>query len=101
VGAGLFKTFEKAGQPGWAAFVPVYNVLVWLRAAGRPLWWLAVLLVPGVGLVLAYLAWASLARAFGKGPRFAAGLMLVPPIFLCVLGFGDADYRGASHGPRR
>jgi hypothetical protein len=94
-GAGLWKTFQKAGQPGWAALVPGYNLLVWLRVAGRPAWWLAVLFVPGVGVVFAYRAWTSLARGFGRGPRFAAGLLLAPPVFLPVLGFGDADYRGA------
>ena len=26
--AGLWKTFEKAGKPGWAAIIPIYNIYV-------------------------------------------------------------------------
>ena len=29
--AGYWKTFEKAGQPGWASIIPIYNVIVLLR----------------------------------------------------------------------
>ena len=24
--AGMWKTFEKAGKPGWAAIIPIYNI---------------------------------------------------------------------------
>ncbi len=37
---GLWKVHTKAGQPGWAIFVPIYNVYVLLLIAGRPGWWL-------------------------------------------------------------
>ena len=36
--AGMWKTFAKAGKPGWASIVPIYNVIVLLEIAGRPLW---------------------------------------------------------------
>lgn len=29
--AGMWKTFEKAGQPGWAAIVPFYNWWIWIK----------------------------------------------------------------------
>ena len=38
--AGVWKTFVKAGQPGWAAIIPIYNVIVLLQIAGRPIWWI-------------------------------------------------------------
>ncbi|HMX58702.1 MAG TPA: signal peptidase I, partial [Leptospiraceae bacterium] len=37
---GLYKTFEKAGQPGWAAIIPLYNMIVLLKVAGKPMWWI-------------------------------------------------------------
>ena len=38
--AGFWKTFTKAGKPGWAAIIPIYNVVVLLQIAGRPVWWI-------------------------------------------------------------
>ena len=38
--AGWWKMFEKAGQPGWAAIIPIYNLYILLKIAGRPGWWL-------------------------------------------------------------
>ena len=44
--AGLWKTFSKAGQPGWAAIIPIFNVYILLKVAGRPGWWLLLYLIP-------------------------------------------------------
>ena len=35
----FWKIFSKAGQPGWAAFIPIYNTVVLLQIVGRPVWW--------------------------------------------------------------
>lgn|GEM_PF-2859387 len=37
--AGMWKVFEKAGQPGWAAIIPIYNLIVLLQIVGKPIWW--------------------------------------------------------------
>ena len=37
--ASMWKIFDKAGQPGWAALIPIYNVIVLLQIVGRPVWW--------------------------------------------------------------
>ena len=50
--AGMWKTFSKAGKPGWACMVPIYNVIVLLQIAGRPLWWFVLLLIPVVNLIV-------------------------------------------------
>lgn len=62
----LFKVFEKAGkEPTWAGFVPVYNLLVWLRVIHKPWWWILILIVPGVNFVLLAAMHVELVRAFG------------------------------------
>ena len=53
--AGLWKVFVKAGHPGWAAIIPIYNVYILLKIAGRPGWWLLLFLVPVVSFVIAIL----------------------------------------------
>jgi hypothetical protein len=91
---GLWKIFTKAGQPGWAAIVPIYNMVVLLNIVGKPLWWLALLLFCGpVGWIMVSLA---LAKSFGKETGFAIGLMILAPIFIPILGFGSAQYKGPA-----
>ena len=90
--ASVWKIFAKAGQPGWAALIPIYNTYVFLQVAGKPGWWLLLLLVPLVNLVVGILACLSLAERFGKGGGFALGLVFLPLIFLPILGFGGARY---------
>ncbi len=93
--AGVWKTFTKAGKPGWACLVPIYNVVVMLQIAGRPLWWLLLLFVPLVNLFVILVVVIDIARAFGKGTGFGLGLLFLGFIFYPILGFGDAHYGGA------
>jgi hypothetical protein len=88
--AALWKVFEKAGEPGWAAIVPIYNIIVLLRIADKPAWWIILLCVPFVNLIVGYLVAANIAARFGKGVGFAIGLLLLAPIFYAMLGWGDA-----------
>jgi hypothetical protein len=92
---GMWKVFTKAGQPGWAIFIPIYNGIVWLRIAGKPWWWFLLLLIPIVGIVIAVLATIDFAKNFGKGGGFVVGMLFLPFIFYPILGFGDAQYLGA------
>lgn len=95
----LWKVFIKAGQPGWAAIVPFYNMLVLLKIAGKPWWWLLILFVPIVNLVIAFLIMKALAEAFGKGTGFAVGLFCLGFIFFPILAFGEAQYGGQGEPP--
>jgi hypothetical protein len=97
--AGLWKAFEKAGKPGWAAIVPIYNVIVMLEIAGRPLWWLVLFFIPIVNLIAAIIVSIDIARAYGQGTGFGVGLALLGFVFWPILGFGDARYIGASPQP--
>ncbi len=91
--AGFWKIFTKAGKPGWASIIPIYSTIVLLEIVGRPLWWLILLLVPIVNFVVAIILTIDLAKRFGKGGGFTAGLILLPVIFIPILGFGSAQYQ--------
>lgn len=94
--AGMWKTYEKAGQPGWACLVPIYGVIILLRIVGKPWWWILLLLVPFVNLII--YVWVSnlLSKSFGKSEGFTVGLVLLGFIFFPILGFGDAKYQGPA-----
>ncbi len=94
--ASLWKVFTKAGKPGWACLIPIYNVIVLLEIAGKPLWWIVLFLIPLVNLIVCILIYISLAQNFGKGTGFALGLVFLPFIFYPILGFGDAQYAGKT-----
>jgi hypothetical protein len=93
---GLWKMFTKAGQPGWAAIVPIYNTIVMLQVVGRPIWWILLMLIPIVNLVVAIIICIDLAKSFGRGIGTAIGLILLPFVFIPILGFGPAEYAGPA-----
>ena len=97
--AGFWKTFVKAGQPGWAAIIPIYNVYIVLKIARRPGWWLLLYFIPIVSIVIAVIVSIDVAKAFGKGVGFAIGMVLLAPIFWAILGFGSATYQAAAEPP--
>ena len=98
--AGLWKVFTKAGQPGWAAIVPIYNAFVLVKVAGRPMWWGLLFIIPVVGIIVWILLSLDLVKRFGKETLFAVGLILLAPIFLTILGFDNSRYtpQGATAG---
>lgn len=91
--ASMWKVFQKAGEPGWAAVVPIYNLIVLLKIAGKPAWWLVLMLVPFVNLVVAIIVVFALAKNFGKGAGFGLGLLFLGPVFYPILAWGDARYQ--------
>jgi aerobic C4-dicarboxylate transport protein len=94
--AGLWRVFVKAGQPGWAALIPIYNMIVYLKIVGRPLWWIILFFIPLVNIVVILFTCVDLAERFGKGTGFGLGLAFLGYIFYPILGFGDARYQAVS-----
>lgn len=91
--AACWRIFTKAGKPGWACLIPIYNVFVMLDIAGKPAWWFLLLLIPVVNLIIGILLLAGIAANFGKGGGFVVGMIFLPIIFYPILGFGSAQYR--------
>lgn len=98
---GMWKMFEKAGEPGWPAIIPFYNYYKLCQVAmGNPWYWLRflVFVIPVFGwiacLYFMYQMYKATALAYGKPEGYAWGLLFLSPVFLCVLGFGDTDYYG-------
>lgn len=93
--AGVWKTFTKAGEPGWAAIIPIYNFYVMLKIGNNEWWWLLIIIfVPLVNIYGLYKMHAGIAKAFGQGIGFTLGLWILGFIFYPLLGFGDYQYQG-------
>ncbi|OQA02882.1 MAG: hypothetical protein BWY69_00789 [Planctomycetes bacterium ADurb.Bin401] len=94
--ASLWKVFTKAGRPGWAAIIPIYNAYILIQIVSKPVWWLILMFIPLVNLIIMFILDLELAKRFAKGTGFAVGLFFLPFIFFPILAFSDAQYSPAS-----
>lgn len=96
--AAMWRIFQKAGRPGWASIVPIYNTYVLFKIVGRSGWWVLLYLIPFVNLVVTIVLCYDLAKSFGKGLGYTLGLLVFSFVFFPMLGFGSARYLGPSAG---
>lgn len=92
---GMWKVFSKAGKPGWACLVPIYNLIVMLEIVGRPIWWLLLMFIPLVNIAFIIIVYIDLAKSFGQSALFAL-LFFVGGIGFLLLGFGNYRYVGPA-----
>ena len=97
--AAMWKVFEKAGQPGWAAIIPIYNLYIMTKIAGKPGWWVLMFLIPFVNLIFLIWLYNMISKSFGKDEGFTVGLVILGIIFWPILGFGAAKYLGPFGDP--
>lgn len=93
-----YKVLEKAGQPGWAIFVPIYNIIVLFKVAKVPGWWFIMFFIPIANIIFMIKFTHAISKNFGKDGGFTAGLIFLPLIFWPILGFGSAQYVGNESG---
>lgn len=89
-----WRTFTKAGRAGWKCLIPIYNVYILIKIAGKPGWWLLFYFIPFINIIF-HLLWAmAFGRKFGKGDMFSVFLLwLLLPIGILVIGLGEDKYR--------
>jgi len=97
--AGKWRVFSKADKDGWMSLVPILSFVEMTDIAKEPMNWVYLLFVPFVNIGVYILLLSSLAKAFNKSGKFAAGLFFLPFIFFPTLGFGDAKYKYAKNPP--
>ena len=91
--AGMWKVFEKAGKPGWAAIIPFYNMFILNEVARKEILWFVLTLLPCINIVALIVICMDVAKHYGKDPIYGIGLALLPFIFFPMLGFSDARYQ--------
>lgn len=94
-----WKVFTKAGQPGWAALIPIYNLYIMTKIAGKPGYWTLLCLIPIANIIFAIWLINMVSKSFGKDEGFTAGLIFLGFIFWPILGFGSAKYLGPYGNP--
>lgn len=94
-----WKVFTKAGQPGWAAIIPIYNIYIMTKIGGKPGYWTLLCLIPILNFVFAIWLLNMISKSFGKDEGFTAGLLFLGFIFWPILAFGSAKYLGPYGDP--
>jgi len=91
--ASMWRIFTKAGRPGWAAIIPIYNTLQLIWTAGKPWWWILLFIIPFVNIIAMIIIFYNLAKAFGKGVGYTLLFIFLPIIGYPMLAWGDATYK--------
>lgn len=90
----MFQIFRKAGKPGWASLVPIYNIFVLFQICEIPwtnfFWGFVPLLGP---IILWVLIVMNLSRVFGKSKEFGTLMIFVPFICFPMIAFQTAEYK--------
>ena len=94
--AGLWKTFKKAGRPGWPAIIPILNGYYLVKISGHPGWWGLLCFVPILNIVIWVMVALDLAYAFRKTTFYGILIFFLPWLMFLLLGFGDAEYGGPN-----
>ena len=76
-----WKVYKKAGKPGWASIVPIYNIIVLLQICDLPLWYLALLFLPFANIYVLFKMYIELAHKFGKSTGFGIALIFFSFVF--------------------
>lgn len=90
----VWKIFEKAGEPGWKALIPFYNIYTEYKMFWGNGWLFLLTLVPVVNVVVTFMMLHKMSKAFGHGIGFTLGLIFLPYIFMMILGFNSDEYLG-------
>ena len=97
----MWKIFQKAGKPGWAAIIPFYNIYTMYEITWGKGWKFLMLLIPIYGwIVLPILTAIKLGKAFKKSTGFIVGLVLLNIVFELILAFNKDTYAGVPESDK-
>ncbi|TGE28720.1 DUF5684 domain-containing protein [Hymenobacter metallicola] len=98
--AGMWKMFEKAGKPGWASLIPIYNLIVMHEIIGRETWKIILYLVPFVNIYFYITLFVSMCKSYGKtGLGNYLAMIFFSFVYIPYLGFSsDVRYVGPVEG---
>lgn len=99
----MWKIFTKAGEKGWKAIIPIYNLITLYKISGVSPWLVLLYLlsvIPVVGGLVTFIStiyvYSKLSKSFGKDIGYTLGLIFLTPIFFAMLAFGSAEYVGIN-----
>ncbi len=94
---GMYKFFDKAGEAGWAAFIPFYNVYTAIKIVGAPKYWLLLMLFPLLHFFIIAGLLIEMNKSFSRYTFLDNFLAIVtPPIYFLFVGRQPLNYARKS-----
>ncbi len=89
-----WRLYKKAGKPGWATLVPLYGNIVQLQIAKLPVWYILLLLVPGVNFVIDIVIIVNFAKQYNRKLGFWLAYLFLPIVAVFLV--GKTEYTGGE-----
>ena len=70
-------------ENGWLAFIPIANIYLMCKIAGKPGWWVILFLIPVVNIVMSILVFMGMCEARGKEGWI--GILVIIPLVGAIL----------------
>lgn len=87
---GMWKAFEKADEPGWAAIIPIYNMVVMMKIGGLNPLLVLLMFVPLANVIIAFVAGYKFVEAYGFSVGGFLLYLFFSPFMLIYMGFSDS-----------
>lgn len=101
---GMWKVFTKAGEKGWKAIIPFYNIAILYKISGMSPYLVFVyigLFIPIINIfastalaIITLYQKVNLMNAFRASTGLTVAMIMVPFITYLILGFGKSEYFG-------
>lgn len=91
----LSRVFRKAGIPAWKAWVPVYNLWVFLELGGQPGWIAILSVIPAAGIVATVflcIAAYHIGLAFKKEGAWVVLYIFLPWLWIAIVGLDSSRW---------
>ncbi len=98
-----YKQFGQAGQKGYYALIPYFNIYVFLKIIGKQkkFWWWFFIIFPYINIFMLFLMLIELGKCFGKfkiWDEFMAAAL--PYIFFPMIAKQGAEYQNPANAKR-
>lgn len=92
-----WQLFKKAGRPGWAALIPIYDVYMLNKIVIGTGWFFLLVFAPCGTIVYPIMLYYNLGKVYGRSTAFSMGLIFLTPIFKVILAFSKkSNYSGPA-----
>jgi hypothetical protein len=83
----LMVIANKTNTPNsWLAWIPIANIYLMCKIAGKPGWWVILFFIPIVNIVITIIVWMKIAEA-RKKPSWLGILIIIPFVNLIIPGY--------------
>ena len=98
-----YKQFELAGQKGYYALIPYFNIYVFLKIIGKQkkFWWWFFIVFPYINIFMLFLMLIEMGKCFGKfkiWEEFMAAIL--PYVFFPMIARQDVGYQDPATAKR-